>query len=96
VDLHDRFRQLAIGDGAQRRGTGPPRVERRAGHTDQVAHALDRELCLVLGNEAQTDHRIVSRAKKAAAPFQDLLVGAQLDDLSAQTFPSLSSFLLPA
>ncbi|MCU1367530.1 MAG: hypothetical protein JWN39_3169, partial [Ilumatobacteraceae bacterium] len=67
VDLDDLGEQHGIGEFACSRGPRRPRIERRSRDLDQATHPLDRELGLVVLDEAEADHRIVSRAKYAAA-----------------------------
>ena len=64
--LLDHHRQLGVGrlTGLSRRGrAGGPGVEARAWHLDQGAHPLDVIDAAMVLDEAEADHRIVSRAK---------------------------------
>lgn len=63
MDLSDRFEQISIRKLTRRRDAMRPRVERRARHLDEFTHPLDRQVDLVVLDEAQADQRIVSRAK---------------------------------
>src|SRR5690606_37055372 len=62
VDLADLAQQRLIGALPGRGLTGPPRVEARPRHAGDPAQIDDPVLGLVLVDEAEAGHRIVSRA----------------------------------
>jgi hypothetical protein len=63
----DLVDQRGVGDVTQRRRLVDPLVERRPRRGDEFTHPLHVERVPVLLDETEADHRIVSRAKYAAA-----------------------------